>query len=36
MPTPKSERSLAGRAAAHQSWANTTNRSARTAPKLTG
>lgn len=36
MPTPKSERSLAGRAAAHKSWANTINRSARTAPARAG
>jgi hypothetical protein len=36
MPVPKSEKSLAGRAAAHQSWANTTNRSARTAPARAG
>jgi len=36
MPVPKSERSLAGRAAAHQSWANTPNRSARTAPARAG
>ncbi len=31
MSIPDSERSLAGRIAAEQSWANTTNRTARTA-----
>lgn len=36
MPVPKSERSLAGRAAAHRSWANTADRSARTAPARAG
>jgi hypothetical protein len=31
-PTPASERATAARAAAEMSWANTTDRSARTAP----
>lgn len=32
MPIPASEQSLAASIAAHESWANTPNRSARTAP----
>lgn len=32
MPSSSNERSLAGRIAAHESWANTLDRSARTAP----
>lgn len=32
MSTSDSELSIAGRIGAHQSWANTTNRTARTAP----
>jgi len=32
MPTNKSERQLLAFAAAHESWANTTDRTARTAP----
>ena len=32
MPATDSERSQAGRLGAHTSWANTTDRSARTAP----
>lgn len=32
MPLSTSERTLASRAGAHQSWANTPNRTARTAP----
>lgn len=32
LSTPTSERSLAASIAAHESWANTANRSARTAP----
>lgn len=32
MQLPQSERSLAARAAAHESWARTADRSARTAP----
>lgn len=32
MPAPRSERSLQSSIAAHESWANTADRSARTAP----
>lgn len=32
MPAPLAERVLAARLAAHESWANTTDRSRRTAP----
>ena len=32
MPEPQSLRSLSGRVAAHESWARTADRSARTAP----
>jgi hypothetical protein len=32
VPVPDAERSLAAQIAAHESWANTPNRSARTAP----
>lgn len=36
MPSSPNERSLAGRIAAHESWANTPDRSARTAPARAG
>lgn len=32
MPAPPSERTLAGRIGAHESWAHTPDRAARTAP----